>query len=337
MKALVTGGGGFLGKAIVARLRARGDEVTSFARGAYPELTAMGVTVVRGDLADTEALRRAAAGCDVVFHVAAKPGVWGSFDEFHRANVEGTLHVIDACRAASVTRLVYTSTPSVVFGTVGHEGVDESVPYPRDDEFIADYPRTKAAAERAVLAANGPDLATVALRPHLIWGPGDNHLVPRIVARAKAGRLRKVGTGKYAVDSVYIDNAAEAHVLAADALSPGAPHAGKAYFISQGEPVAIGDLIDRIVEAAGLPKVTRSIPAGVAYAVGAISEVLYRAVGAKNEPLLTRFVAKQLSTPHWFDIGAAKRDFGYTPTISLDEGMKRLGVWLRSGAPATAY
>jgi nucleoside-diphosphate-sugar epimerase len=370
MKALVTGGGGFLGEAIVRQLRARGDEVRSFARGDYPALTALGVEVLRGDLRDPSAVARAAAGCDVVFHVAAKPGVWGPAKDFHETNVVGTENVVAACVRGRVARLVYTSSPSVIFGGGPIEGGDESLPYPT--RFLAHYPRTKAIAERHVLAANSAALRTVSLRPHLIWGPGDNHLVPRIVARARKGQLRKIGSGAAKVDSVYVDNAAEAHLLAADALAmPCSPvagppipcrereravattnrsltraagndgveradPAGKAYFITNGEPVPIGDLIDRILRAAGLPKLERSIPAGVAYAAGFASELVYGALGIAREPRMTRFLAKQLSTAHWFDLGAARRDLGYAPRVSIDEGMERLGAWLRSDAFAPA-
>lgn len=326
MKALVTGGGGFLGSAIARRLLARGDAVRCLARGAYPELAAEGVELHRGDLADLACVRQAVEGCDAVFHVAAKAGVWGPYAEYHAANVLGTENVVTACRAAGVGKLVYTSTPSVTFAGKDEEGVDESIPYA--ERFLCHYPSTKARAEVHVLAANGPDLATVALRPHLIWGPGDNHLVPRILARAKAGRLKLVGPGDKRVDSTYIDNAADAHLLACDALAPGAPCAGRAYFISNGEPMALGALVNRILEAAGLPPVTRSVPAGVAYAAGAVMELVYGALRRKDEPLMTRFVARQLSTAHWFNISAAKRDFGYEPSVSIETGMQRLATWL---------
>lgn len=322
MKALVTGGGGFLGGVIVRQLLARGDEVRSLARGAYPELEALGVEVLRGDLSDGASVSKAVAGCDVVFHVAAKAGVWGSRASFEQANVEGTRNVLEACRAHGVSKLVYTSTPSVVSAGGDVEGVDESAPYP--ERFEAEYPRTKAIAERLVLEANGPTLATVALRPHLIWGPGDTQFIPRLVARAKAGRLRLVGDGRALVDVIYVDNAAEAHLLAADRLSPGSPVAGRAYFLSQGEPVAVADMINGLLEAAGLPPVTKRVSPGVAYAAGATMEFLYGALRLKAEPPMTRFLAKQLSTAHWFDISAARRDLGYQPRVSTQEGLRRL-------------
>ncbi|MCH7531791.1 MAG: NAD-dependent epimerase/dehydratase family protein [Gemmatimonadetes bacterium] len=328
MKALVTGGGGFLGLAIVRNLRARGDEVRSFSRGAYPALEQLGVESVRGDLADEAAVLRAARGCDIVFHVAAKAGVWGSTESYHRANVVGTDNVLKACSAEAIQRLVYTSTPSVTFAGTDQIGVDESAPYA--ERYLSDYPRTKSIAERRVLESNGADLATVALRPHLIWGPGDPHLVPRILDRGRSGTLCLLGDRPNEVDSVYVDNAADAHVLAADRLAPGSVIAGKAYFISQGEPLPLADLVNRILAAGGLPPVKRRIPAGVAYFLGALMESVYGLLGIENEPPLTRFVARQLSTAHWFDISAARRDLGYEPAISLDEGMERLAASLRS-------
>jgi nucleoside-diphosphate-sugar epimerase len=326
MRALVTGGGGFLGRAVVRQLVARGDTVRSLARHRYPALDALGVEQLQGDVADPGAVAAAVAGCDVVFHVAAKAGVWGPAAEYHRANFVGTHNVLAACRLHGVRRLVFTSSPSVVGAGHAIEGGDESLPYPR--RYLAHYPRTKAQAERAVLAANGPDLATVSLRPHLIWGPGDNHLVPRLIAWAEAGRLRQVGNGSNRVDVTYIDNAAAAHLLAADRLAPGSPIAGKAYFISQGEPVALWPFINRVLALAGLPPVTRRIPAGVAYAVGAALEAAYKLLGRADEPRMTRFVARLLSQSHWFDITAARRDLGYEPAVSIEEGLSRLGEGL---------
>jgi nucleoside-diphosphate-sugar epimerase len=332
MNALVTGGGGFLGGAIVRRLRARGDAVRSLSRGHYPDLDALGVTQFRGDVSDAAAVEEAAAGCDVVFHVAAKAGVGGRYTEYHRANVTGTESVLAACRRHGVRRLVYTSSPSVVFNGRDMEGVDESVPYPT--HYDAHYPRTKALAEQRVLRANGYDLATVSLRPHLIWGPGDNHLIPRIIARARAGRLRRIGRESKLIDSTYIDNAADANLLAADRLAPGSPVAGKAYFLSQGEPVPLWELVNRILAAAGLPPVTRSAPYGLAYAAGLLLETIYGLLRLRGEPPMTRFVARELSTAHWFDLSAARRDLGYAPGVSLDEGLRRLAKsfdngWLR--------
>jgi len=326
MKALVTGGGGFLGGAIVRLLLERGVEIVSFSRRHYPELEQIGVKQTQGDLADQEAVDSAVEGCDTVFHVAGKPGIWGPYEEYYRTNVEGTENVISSCQRHGVGRLIYTSSPSVIFDGKDMEGVDESVPYP--DHYETHYPKTKAIAERMVLKANAPELATVVLRPHLIWGPGDNHLVPRIIDRGKRGRLCQIGHRANLIDSVYVDNAAEAHLLAAERLAPGSAVAGKVYFVSQGEPLPVWELINRILAAAGLPPVTRRVPSGAAYAAGWILESLYKGFKLKGEPPMTRFVARELSTAHWFNTDAARRDLGYTPQISIDEGMQRLARYL---------
>jgi nucleoside-diphosphate-sugar epimerase len=328
MNALVTGGGGFLGGAIVRQLVERGDRVRSFSRGDYPELAQLGVEQQHGDLADPAAVAEAVRKCDVIFHVAARAGVGGRYSDYYRANVVGTANILEACRRQGIRRLVYTSSPSAVFDGRDMEGVDESVPYP--DHYDAHYPRTKAIAERLVLAANGPDLATVALRPHLIWGPGDNHLIPALLARARAGRLRRIGRDNKLIDSIYIDNAAEAHRLAADRLAVGSPIAGKVYFLSQGEPVPLWDLVNRILAAAEAPPVRGSIPAQVAYAAAWVVELLYRIVAPEAEPPMTRFVARELATAHWFNIEAARCDLGYRPGVSIDEGLRRLAESLRA-------
>ncbi len=325
--ALVTGGGGFLGGAIVRRLVERGWNVRSFSRGRYPELEGLGVDCRRGDLADARAVSGAVAGADVVFHVAAKAGIWGPEREYYEANVVGTRHVLEACREHGVVRLVHTSSPSVVHAGGDIEGGDESLPYP--DHFEAPYPRTKAMAEQEVLASSDRDLATVALRPHLIWGPGDTQLVPRIIARGRAGALKLVDGGRKLVDSVYIDNAVDAHMLAAERLAPAAPCAGRPYFISNGEPLPVGELINRILEAAGVAPVTASVSVGVAVVAGAVLEAVHRLLGRRDEPRMTRFLARQLASAHWFDLSAARRDLGYEPRVTLDEGFVRLRAWLR--------
>ena len=323
--ALVTGGGGFLGKAIVKRLLQRGMTVRSFSRGVYPELESDGVQCFKGDLADSSAVAAAIEGCDAVFHVGAKAGVWGAYSEYFDANVRGTENVLAACAQHGVDRLIYTSSPSVVHGGEAIEGGDESLPYP--DHFEAPYPETKAMAEQMVLAANGSDMMTVALRPHLIWGPDDNHLVPKIVGRARSGKLKLVGDGANLVDTIYIDNAADAHLDAFDSLSPGAACCGKAYFITNGEPRPIKEIVDRMVGAAGLPPVEKFVPMGVAVAAGRTLEMVHRLFAPSKEPIMTAFLARQLGTAHWFDISAARRDLGYEPSVSLDEGFERLAEW----------
>ena len=322
MKALVTGGGGFLGQAIVRGLRKRGVAVRSFSRNAHHDLDALGVEQQKGDLADFASVSSAVQGCNVVFHVAAKPGIWGNYEEYHRPNVIGTQNVIAACREHGLRQLVYTSSPSVVFDGRDMEGVDESVPYPAS--FEAHYPKTKAIAEQLVRAANDAQLATVSLRPHLIWGPGDNHLLPRLVARARAGQLARIGSRANLIDTVHVDNAADAHLLAADRLFPGSPIAGKVYFISQGQPVPMWEMVNRLLLAAGAPPVTRTVPVWLALALAWGFEAAHRMTRNTREPRLTRFAVHELSTAHWFDISAARRDLGYAPAISIAEGLQLL-------------
>ncbi len=328
MKALVTGGGGFLGGAIVRRLVENGWTVRTLQRGSYPGLEELGVEQHQGDVADPSVVDHAVEGCDVVFHVAALVRMWGRYDEFYRVNVEGTENVLASMDRHGISRLVYTSTPSVVHGGRSIEGADETMPYPA--HFESPYPRSKATAERAVLSANGPRLAAVALRPHLIWGPRDTHLVPQLVARAKAGRLRFVGGGENLVDTVFIDNAVDAHLLAADRLAPEAACAGRAYFITNGEPRALKEVINGILTAAGLPPETRSLPLAAALAAGAVMEMVHRVIPGDSDPVMTRFIARNLATAHWYDISAARRDLGYEPRVSLDEGFRRLGEWFQS-------
>lgn len=320
MRALVTGGGGFLGSAILRQLHARGERsLRSYSRQRYPQLDALGVEQFAGDLTDREVLMRAADGCDTVFHVAAKAGVWGRYRAYHAANVVGTENVLEVCRRCGVGRLVYTSSPSVVHGKGDIEGGEESLPYPAHYETA--YPETKAIAERMVLAANGNGLLTVALRPHLIWGPGDPHLIPRLLMRARAGKLRRIGAGNKLVDTVFVENAAHAHLLAAAQLVPGSPACGKAYFITNGEPRPLWDFINHILEAANLPPVTRGVPFWLAYAAGAVMEWGHKFFRLSGEPPMTRFVARQLSTAHWYRIDAARQDLGYEPLVSIDQGL----------------
>ena len=332
MKALVTGGGGFLGSRIARMLHARGDDVVVLGRRRYPHHEEAGIRTIQIDIRDPEDTERACAGMDVVFHVAAMTGIWGRRKAFWDINVNGTKNVIAGCRTHGVGRLIYTSTPSVVFDEDDLCGVDESQPYP--DRYLGHYAETKAVAERAVLEANSSQLATVALRPHLIFGPGDPHLIPRVIARARQGRLIQVGDGENLVDITYIDNAAEAHVQAAEALDLAAACAGRAYFISQGEPVLLWPWLNGLLAAVCAPTVTRSISYRRAYRAGAALEVIHRLFTIKREPRMTRFLAAQLSKSHYFNISAARRDFGYHPHVGSDDGLGRLMNWIRSsGAP----
>jgi nucleoside-diphosphate-sugar epimerase len=332
VKALVTGGGGFLGSAIVRRLKERGDEVRSFSRSDYPELADLGVEQVRGDLADSDAVARAVEGVDCVLHVGAKPGAWGAYEGYFQANVVGTRNVVAACREHGVRKLVHCSSPSVVFDGLDQEGVDESVPYSRDHH--APYSATKAIAEEEVLAEADDSLGVVALRPHLVWGPGDNHLLPRLATRARAGRLRLVGDGMKLIDTVWVGNAADAHLLAADRIEPGSAISGRAYFISNGEPRTTGEMINALLAAAGVPPVTKTVSPRMAMIVAAILETAWRVFRLDGEPPLTRFVAAELATAHWYDISAARRDLGYEPRVSIDEGLERLAASFREGRQA---
>ena len=325
MKALVTGGGGFLGGAIVRRLVARGWSVRTLQRGHYPALNELGAEQIRGDVADPDVVGRAVEGTDIVFHIAAKVEPWGAYPPFQRTNVRGTENVVSAMRRHRVPKLVFTSTPSVVHSGGDLAGADESAPYP--EKFEAAYPQTKAMAEMAVLAANDDALSTVALRPRLIWGPQDTNLVPQLVARARAGQLRIVGDGTNLVDTVYIDNAVDAHLLAADRLEPGAACAGRSYFISNGEPVPLKKIINGILVAAGLPPEERSVPLAAALVAGAVFEILFKFFPSEGGPRMTRFVARNLASAHWFDISAARRDLGYEPRVSIEEGLVRLKAW----------
>ncbi len=329
MKVLVTGGGGFLGGAIVQMLRARGDEVTVVARGDYPELRAAGVRLHRGDLADAAAVNAAFVGQELVIHAAAKPGVWGPYEDFYRSNVLATRVVIEACRKYGISRLVYTSSPSVVFSAGDHENAGNDLPYP--DSYLAIYPQTKAEAEREVLAANGPSLATVSLRPHLIWGPGDPNLLPRLIDRARRGRLRIVGDGKNKVSLTYIDNAAAGHLQAADQLVPGVAWAGKAYFINDPEPVILWDWINNLLLRLEVPQVKGKVSPGLARTVGGIAEWIWRILGLAGEPPMTRFVAEQLCRSHWYSLAPAQAAFGYHPVRSADEALDLTVKALKKG------
>lgn len=320
MHCLVTGATGFLGQYLVEQLVARGDRVRAFCRRVRPELDALGAEIVLGDVRDAEATAAACQEIDVVFHTAAVAGIWGPWKTYYETNTLGTRHVLAGCFRHGVQKLIYTSSPSVTFG--GHDqcGIDETAPYAK--HWLCHYPHTKALAEQAVLGANGRQgLLTCALRPHLIWGPRDRQLVPRLIERARHNQLRRVGDGKNLIDTIYVENAALAHLQAADRLTPNSAVAGNAYFLSQGEPVNCWQWINDLLALAGLPPVDRSIPTAAAYWAGAALEAAHRLLRKNSEPRMTRFLALQLGKSHYFSIDRARRDFGYEPRICTAEGM----------------
>lgn len=320
-----------MGAALARKLRERGDEVRVFGRGSYAELEAVGIDGAQGDITDYKAVRSACEDRDVVFHVAAKVGLWGGFDDYYAVNVGGTKNVLRACTELGIARLVFTGSPSVVFHGGDVDGVDESAPYPA--RFDSVYSRTKALAEQMVLVAAHDRLSTVSLRPHLIWGPGDRHLLPRLVAKARVGRLFRVGPDNKLVDTIYVDDAVSAHVLAAVQLSPLSEITGKAYFLSAGDPRPIWEIVDRMLAAAGLPPVKKRIPKGLAFLAADACEVAWRLLRLSSEPPLTRFLVRQLTTSHWFDITAAKCQLGWHPRVTIEEGMERTAHWIRTARP----
>lgn len=343
----ITGASGFIGGRLACRLLAAGRPVRALSRRPLPELEKLGARVVLGDLDDLMALRRGCEGAATVFHVAGRVGVWGPAEDFFHVNVQGTSNVLVACRAARVGRLVYTSSPSVVYNGGDLAGVDESAPLCTAAPCA--YPTSKAAAERLVHEAHSPELATVSLRPHLVWGPGDRNVVPRVLALARRGRLKVIGHGRNRVDVTHITNVVDAHLLAEQALAschlirdntkmgttdlchvlsdkkPGAGDpGGRAYFITNGEPVVLWDWINALLRGLSVPEIRRRVPLGVAYAAGGGLEALWRVLPLKGEPPMTRFVAKEMATDHWFDISAARRDLGYVPRMTMAAGTAEL-------------
>lgn len=326
--ALVTGGGGFVGKAIASQLLANGVEVRVIGRHHYPAIEELGGRCYVGDICNSRLLDQAAQGVDAVFHVAALAGIWGRKELYHQTNVAGTENVIASCQNQSVPTLVYTSTPSVVFNRSDIKGGDETLPYPK--QFLCHYAHTKVIAERKVLAAHSETLATCALRPHLIWGPGDPHLLPRLLEKGRKQELKQVGDGTNMVDISYIDNVAYAHILAAENLLSSGTAGGKAYFISQGEPVNLWNWIGELYKEMDVPQISNKVIFPVAYTVGGIMEVIHNFFSIHKEPKMTRFLAEQLAKSHYFSINNAQRDFGYEPLVSTSEGLRRTVEWLKS-------
>ena len=324
---LVTGGGGFVGKALCRELKRQGHNVLSLSRGSYPDLEASGIHTKQVDItSDVHSWGGLFEGIDGVFHTAAKVDMWGDYDSFHKTNVVGTRNIIAACHRAGVKRLVYTSSPSVIHTGSDLRNVDETIPYPK--HFDAHYPQTKAQAEREILGADQHGvLHTIALRPHLIWGPNDTNLIPTILERARAGRLTRIGAGINKVDLTFINDCVHAHILAMKALE-NTPETvgGKVYFISQGDPVNMWEWIDEVLAAHGLPPVKKSLSTKVAYPLASVMEFGAKAfalVGIKVTPLLTRFLVSEMSTDHYFNIIRAKKDLGYFPSCSIADAMKK--------------
>jgi nucleoside-diphosphate-sugar epimerase len=335
VKALVTGANGFLGSNLVKHLIEQGYEVTAMTRRRDNMISSQQVRHVNGDIRSFDNVVEACRDQDVVFHCAAISGIWGSWKLYHGTNTIGTRNVVEACLECKVPKLVYTSSPSVTFDGEHQMNVNETAPYPR--KWLCHYPHSKALAEKYVLKSNEEkELMTCALRPHLIWGPGDRHLIPRLIKRAKAGQLRRVGDGMNQVDTIYIDNASQAHIQAAEAMEPGSPVCGNAYFLSQDDPVNCWGWINEVLGLAGLPRIRKSISYYWAYRLGYSLETFYELCNFEQEPRMTRFLAAQLAKSHYFDISRAKDDFGYYPRVSNAEGMKRLGESLARETGASA-
>lgn len=323
-KFIVSGGGGFVGRALCLKLKEYGAQVISIARSDYPELRNKGIKHLQHDISqpfnETNADFKDADG---FFHTASKVDMWGKYKDFYNTNVTGTKNVIAACKMFGIKNLVYTSSPSVIADGSDTAGIDESYPYPK--KYKAYYPQTKALAEQMVLAANTTSFRCIALRPHLIWGPGDRHLVPTVIERAKAGKLIQVGSGENFVDTTFIHDCVTAHILAMVALldrSGSKPNiGGRAYFISQGEPVKLWHWINTILHLNNLPPVSKKIPKGLALTLAAICEAIYRTLPLKGDPLLTRFLVSQMSTAHYFNITAAARDFGFKPEYTIAQAL----------------
>ncbi len=318
MRVLVTGGTSLLGGAVAERLLARGDEVTVLQR----RPSGLVCREVLGNIADAAAVDRAAAGQDAVVHLAAKVDVVGPWSEYYRTNVVGTRHVVAACRSEGVGRLVYVSSPSVAHGGSALVGAGAGQADPQ--RARGPYARSKAVAELEALAADSPDLAVLVIRPHLVWGPGDTQLVGRIVDRAATGRLPVVGSGAGLIDSTYVDNAAAALVAAVDVC--GVVH-GEPLVVTNGEPRQAREMVAAICAAAGVPAPRRRIPFSVAWAAGAAAEAVWAGTRRRSTPPVTRFLAEQLATAHWFDQRRTRAVLGWEPEVPLDEGFQRLRAW----------
>ncbi len=319
----MTGASGMLGRATAQRLLARGDRVTVLQR----RPSGLPCAEVLGDVAEPAVVARAVEGQDAVVHLAAKVDVTGRWAEYARANVDGTRNVAAACAAAGVGRLVHVSSPSVAHAGTPLVGAGAGSADPAGARGA--YSRSKAVAEQEVLAADSASLAVLVVRPHLVWGPGDEQLVARIVARARSGRLPVIGSGAALVDTTYVDNAAAALVAAVDACGP--VH-GEALVVSNGEPRPVGEILGRLCRAAGVPGPRRRVPVRAAWLAGAAVEGIWAVTGRRSTPPVTRFLTEQLTTAHWFDQRRTRAALGWRPEVDLEEGFRRLAAW--AAAPA---
>ena len=315
MKVLITGASGMTGRALATALLARGDTVTVLQR----RPSGLDTAEVLGDICDADVVRRAVTGHEVVLHLAAKVDVIGPWADYLRANVVGTRSVVAACRSTGVGRLINISSPSVAHAGAALIGAGAQPADPASAR--SNYSRSKAIAEQLALAADGPDLAVLSLRPHLIWGPGDTQLVRPIIERAKAGRLPLIGGGTALIDTTYVDNAVEAVVAAIAACGP--VH-GEALVVSNGEPRTVAEILQRVCSAARVPGPRGRVPLRVATAAGSAVEIMWRAARRPGVPPLTRFLAEQLGTAHWFDQRRTRAALGWAPRVSLDEGFDLL-------------
>ena len=317
MRVLVTGASGMLGGAVARALAQRGDDVVLMQR--RPSGLDLPERLV--DLLDRDAVRSAVRDVDGVIHLAAKVNVVGPWAEYAAVNVEGTRTMLEEARSAGVGRFVQVSSPSVA-----HSGRSlVAAPAGPADPASArgSYSRSKALAEQLALAAHGPGFAVVAVRPHLVWGPGDTQLVARIVERGRKRRLALVDRGTALIDTTYVDNAADALVAALDAAESAG---GTAYVVSNGEPRPVAEILASICAAAGVPGPRVAVPFPVAWVAGAAADSIWSWRGRETDPPITRFLAEQLATAHWFDQRHTRQALRWSPRVTLDDGFARLAA-----------
>lgn len=322
IKVLVTGGGGFVGMALIRRLVKLEYSIVSFSRSIYEEHKVLGISIIQGDILNQSEIEKACVGIDVVFHIAAKVGIWGPYNDFYAVNVIGTENVIKACNKNEVKKLIFTSSASVVFDGSSLEGADETIGY--SSKPVSNYASTKAKAEQLVLVANSESLKTIALRPHLVWGPGDTQLIPKILRRAKSGRLQKIGKKDFLIDTTYIDNLVDAQLLALNEMDEHSDVNGRAFFITNGEPVPVWTFMNAIIKTFDFPEVNKIVPKNLALIVAWILKKVHLAFRLEKEPFFTRFIILEVCTHHWFDTSKAKELLGYSPRVSFEDGINKL-------------